>query len=201
MTDPSSPNDPLKAAWLSQPVEHIQMSTMELAAVATRFERKIHRRNLIEYIAGIGAAVVFGASAIFSHQGWIMRAGDALAVLGVTVVLWQLNLRASPRRAPTEGPPENLLAFQRAELVRQRDALRGVPVWYILPIVPSFVVIGLGRWLQDHTPGRTLRADHEMIVVGGVIGALLLVIVWLVNALGVARLDREIDKIDRLQGG
>ncbi len=200
MTEPSSPNDLLKDAWRSQPVEQIKMTTLELTATAARFERKIHHRNLVEYVAGAVAALVFGAQATFGHVGWIVRLGDVMAVLGVVFIVWQLHRRGSPGRAPNEGSTESLIAFQRAQLVRQRDALRAVPVWYILPVVPSFVVICLGRWVQDHTPGRSLQDDHAMIVVGGVIVALVLVIVWLLNALGVMKLEREIDKIDRLRG-
>ncbi len=84
--------------------------------------------------------------------------------------------------------------------MRQRDALRTVPVWYLAPVVPSFIVLGLGRWIQDHNPKLSLEEDHVRIIIGGVIAALILAIVWLLNALGAARLDREIDKIDRLQG-
>ena len=200
MTVPSPPNDPLKAAWLSQPVEHIQMSTMELAGAAGRFEKKVHRRNLIEYIAGAVVIPAFGAVFFFGHHGWIMRLGSAMAVLGVVFILWQLHRRASAGRLPSGASPENLLAFQRNELVRQRDALRSVPVWYLAPVVPSFIVLSLGRWIQDHNPKVSLAEDHVRIIIGGVIAALLLAIVWLLNALGAARLDREIDKIDRLQG-
>ena len=201
MIDPSSPTDPLKDAWRSQPVEQTKMTTIELTANAARFERKIHNRNLREYIAGGVAVAVFGWMAIFGHNvGWIMRTGDALAVVGVAFILWQLHRRSRPARAPSEGSTESLLAFQRAEVVRQRDALKAVPLWYIAPILPSFVLIGVGRWVQDPTPHRTPELDHAMIAMGGVIIVLVLVVVWLLNAVVVAKLDREIDKIDRLQG-
>ncbi len=201
MTEPSSRNDPLKAAWLSQPVETTQMSVLALTTAATRFERKIRRRNLIEYVAGAFVFIAFGGLAIFGHQGWIVRSGEALGVAGVAFVLWQLHLRGRPGRAPEAGSPETLLAFQHAEFIRQRDALKTVPIWYLLPLVPGALVILLGRWLQDHNPRITLAEDHGRIVIGGVIMVLLLAIVWLLNALGAARLDREIDKIERLQRG
>jgi len=200
MTDAPSPNDPLKDAWRSQPVEQIQMSTMELAAAAGRFERQVHRRNLIEYVAGAVGALAFGWMAIFGHHaGWIVRAGDALAVPGMAFILWQLHRRGSPGRTPTGGSPETLVAFQRSELVRQRDALRAVPVWYISPILPSFFLIGLGRWVQESTPGRSRQEDHVMIIVGGIVIGLVLAVVWLLNALAVMKLERQIDQIDRMQ--
>jgi hypothetical protein len=122
-------------------------------------------------------------------------------VVAVAFILWQLHRRSHPARAPSEGSPENLLAFQRAEIVRQRDALKAVPLWYIAPIVPSFVLVGIGRWIQEPVPHRAPQLDHMMILAGGVIGALILVVVWLLNVVVVAKLDREIDKIDRLLQG
>ena len=200
MTGSLPPNDPLKAAWLSQPVETTPMTAIDLTAAATRFERKVRRRNLIEYVAGAFVVISFGGMAIFGHQGWIVRLGEALGVLGAGFILWQLHLRGSPGRTPAAASSEGLLAFQRAELVRQRDALRSVPLWYLLPIVPSSVVIGVGRWVQDHVPGRSVSADHLWILVGGGVGVLILAGVWLLNALGARRLDREIAKIDALRG-
>ena len=199
MTDPLSPDDPLKAVWLSQPVELTHMTATNLTAASAGFERKVRRRNLIEYVAGAIVIPIAGAGVLFGHFGWMMRAGWALAILGIAFILWQLHRRASPRRTPVGDTPESLLDFQRAELVRQRDALRGVPVWYLLPLVPSFVVMGFGRWFQDHIPRLTPAEDHARIIGGGVIIALLLVIVWLLNAWIAARLDRAIDKIDALR--
>ena len=200
MTDPLSPNDPLKAAWLSQPVEQTQMTAIDLTTAATGFERKIRRRNMIEYLAGAVVIPVAGGLALFGHFGWISRTGYVLGILGVGFILWQLHRQASPGRTPASGTTESLLVFQRAELVRQRNALRRVSLWYLLPIVPSFVVLDLGRWFQDHNPRLPLAEDHVRIIVGSVIGALIFAIVWLLNALVAAKLDRHIDKIDRLTG-
>ena len=199
MTDSLPPNDPLKAAWLSQSVETPPMTAIDLATAATRFERKVRRRNLIEYAAGAFVVIAFGGMAIFGHQGWIVRLGEALGVLGVGFILWQLHLRGSPTRTPAAASSEGLLAFQRAELVRQRDALRSVPLWYLLPIVPSFAVIDVGRWVQGHVPGRSLGADHLAILVGSGVCILILAGVWLLNALGARRLDHAIAKIDALR--
>lgn len=199
MTDPSSPNDPMKAVWLSQPVEQIQMTTADLTAGATGFERKVRRRNLVEYCAGAILMPLFGAGALLGHFGWMMRAGMGLGVLGVAFVLWQLHRRGSPGPTPAGGSAESLLVFQRAELARQRDALRSVPLWYLLPVVPSFVLILLGRWIQDPIRGRSANEDHAAILATAVIGLLLFTIVWLLNALGASRLDRAIDRIDALR--
>ncbi len=198
MTEPLSQSDPLKAAWLSQPLEQIPMTALELTTAATGFERKVRRRNLLEYVAGAVVIPIVGGLALFGHFGWIMRAGFVLAILGVAFVLWQLHRQASPSRTPDSGTPESLLAFQRAELVRQRDALKRVPVWYLLPLVPSFIALDLGRWFQDHNSKLPLAEDHGRIIVGSVISALIFAIVWLLNALVAAKLDRHIDRIDRL---
>ncbi|HEX4096220.1 MAG TPA: hypothetical protein VHX64_05790 [Caulobacteraceae bacterium] len=198
MTDSLPPNDPLKAAWLSQSVEQTQMTAIDLAAAANSFERKIRRRNRIEYAAGAVLVPILAAGVLFGHFGWMIRTGGVLGLLGVAFVLWQLHRRGSPGRTPSGGSAESLLAFQRAELVRQRDALRSVPVWYLLPIVPAFLMTGVARWVQFHAPGRTPTEDRTVIVAGLVIGLLILVIVGLFNLLAAAKLDRRIDQIDRM---
>jgi hypothetical protein len=199
MTEPASPFDPLKAVWLSQPVEPTRMTAADLTAGAAGFEGKVRRRNLIEYAAGAVVILFFGAGALFGHFGWMMRSGMGLGVLGVAFILWQLHRRGRPGQTPAGGSAESLLIFQRTELARQRDALKSVPLWYLAPVVPSFVMTMLGRWLQDPVRGRGVQEDHAMILTGAVIALLLFVIVWLLNALGAAKLDRAIDRIDLLR--
>jgi hypothetical protein len=55
--------------------------------------------------------------------------------------------------------------------------------------------------LQDHAPGRDLVFDHVVIILCSAIVALVLIIVWLLNLLGVARLQKRLDEFDRLQRG
>jgi hypothetical protein len=200
VTEPLPPDDPLKAAWLSQPVEPTKMSTVELAVAAVRFEEKIRRRNQREYVAGAFLIPIFAWILLFGHQDWIAKASYILGILGVVFILWQLHLRTRPLSAPIKGSPENLLAFQRAELVRQRDALRAVPLWYLAPLTPCFVVMGVGRWIHPN-PRIPLAEDHARLIGGGVLIALIYGGVGLLNVLAARRLDREVGKIDRLSDG
>ncbi|MEA1673444.1 hypothetical protein [Nitrospirillum sp. BR 11163] len=62
-------------------------------------------------------------------------------------------------------------------------------------------LIYAGRYLQDHTGGRPLDLDHTFIVLGGVIGLLMLVIVVLTSLLGAARLQNQINDLDRMLRG
>ena len=41
------------------------------------------------------------------------------------------------------------LEFHRSELVRQRDLLRSVWWWYLLPFVPGMLLIPVGSSLDD----------------------------------------------------
>ncbi|HEX4098134.1 MAG TPA: hypothetical protein VHX64_15525, partial [Caulobacteraceae bacterium] len=81
MTDSLPPDDPLKAAWLSQSVEQTQMTAIDLAAAATSFERKVRRRNRIEYIAGGAVIPIMVAGALFARWGWMMQAACVLGIL------------------------------------------------------------------------------------------------------------------------
>ena len=198
MTQSPPPADPVKAAWLSQPVELTPMTATDLAAAAGGFERKIRRRNRLEYVGGAFAIFVFTSMVFFSHQGWIGRAGDVVMVVGVIFVLWQLHRRSSPARTPAGGATERLLDFQRGELARQRDASKAVPVWYLLPCVPGFIVLGLGNILQ--APKRfPFQQSLTMVVVGWVIIALVFVAIGLLNAWAAEKLDRAVENIDRLR--
>jgi hypothetical protein len=198
MTNALPPDDPLKGVWLSQPVELTQMTATDLTTASSGFERKVRRRNYIEYVAGAFAAAAFAYMGLFTRQNWITRTGDVVIILGVAFMLWQLHRRGSPGRTPAGGAVESLLMFQRTELARQRDALKAVPVWYLLPAVPGFIVLGLGS-MQDRARHMAFQQNLAIAITAWVIIALVLTIVWLLNAWVAARLDRAIDRIDTLR--
>jgi len=199
MSDPASPDDPLKAVWLSQPLELTQMTATDLTTASAGFERKVRRRNLIEYVAGGGACAAFAYMGLFTRTNWITRTGDVAIILGVAFMLWQLHRRGSPSRTPTAGAVESLLAFQRNELARQRDALKAVPVWYLLPAVPGFIILGLGSMQDRAARHMAFPQNLAIALTAWLIIALVLTCVWLLNAWVAARLDRAIDRIDLLR--
>jgi hypothetical protein len=130
--------------------------------------------------------------------GWMMKTGSALSVVAALFVAWQLHKRGAAHTLPANsGIP--LLDFHRAELIRQRDLLRSVGRWYLLPFVPGFILLVLGRYFQFHVAGRTLSGDHQIILMGAGFVALIFGIIWLLNAWVAERLQRRIDRLDSLR--
>jgi Flp pilus assembly protein TadB len=101
--------------------------------------------------------------------------------------MWQLHRRARARPLP-EALAGSLMEFHRAELARQRDALRSVWRWYIGPLVPGLVLFLCGRQIEN---GSWQPAAFAIV-------ALLLAGVVVLNLHAARRLQRQIDKLDQL---
>jgi hypothetical protein len=189
-TEPSD-LDPQKL-WQSQTTEYDPMTLAAIHEKARTFQLKIGRRNAIEYIASV--FVILGFLPALLHRGsWMMQAGGALTIAATVFVIWQLHRRGSARTVPEAGEP--LMDFYRTELIRQRDALRSVSVWYLSPFVPGMALILLGRWFQSHAAQRSLGTDHLIIALVGLIVILVFAVVWLLNQRGAQQLQRRIDEL------
>jgi hypothetical protein len=182
----------LKKLWKDQSAPSVTLSADDLRKEASVFQRRIGRRNLREYLAAL--FVVAG----FARYFWVfpfplMRIGSGLIILGTLVVVDQLRRRASRRPMPGENVGIPCLEFHRRELVRQRDALSKVWLWYIGPFVPGLVVFRWGVETELNASGPFFQ---------GLLANLVLVAVLLCVAglnLFVARvLQRRIDTLDRL---
>lgn len=170
----------------------------ELRERADRFRRKIVRRNLIEYAAGAFVVAAFAALALFGPL-LALRIGSALVVGGTCVVLWQLHRRGSPLSPMEHGGKLSVLDYQRLELLRQRDAVDSVFVWYLLPLIPGMLVVLASPWLSqpiaqwEWPPAEVLRAMA--------FPAFFFLFVYLLNKVAARRLQGRIDEIDALRAG
>jgi hypothetical protein len=187
---PSAP-DPQKL-WQSQTQEFDPMTLAAIHEKARTLQRKVGRRNTIEYVAGV--FVVLGFLPAVLHRGsWMMQAGGALIIAATLLVIWELHRRGSARPVPEAGAP--LMDFYRAELIRQRDALRSVGVWYLGPFAPGMTLLLAGRWFQSHATRRSLGADHLVIALTGLMVIVVFVGVWLLNQRGARQLQRRIEDL------
>ena len=189
MTEPS---EQVKALWHAQPTEPLQaLPTEELRRRAEAFQRRIARRNRREWVAGGVVIPVYLAYAwIFPY--WVTKLGALLCVAGVCVLLWQLQRRAAQRPLP-EALGQDLLAFHRAELQRQHDAVRTVWRWYLGPLLPGLAVFLWGRQQELSSPAA--MAVHPWVL--AIVAACLLGVLFL-NQRAARRLRREIDALDAL---
>jgi len=194
------PTDPMnldpQRLWQSQPTEYDPMTLAQIHQEAERLQTRVGWRNLREYVAGAVGILFFLPVVLFGHS-WMMQAGAAWVIVAMLYIFWRLS-RVGPSRAPIPGAETHgaaLVDFQRAELARQRDALRSVGTWYLAPVLPGFALILLGRWFGPPAAHRTTAADHLIILLAGAITALVLLVIWLLNQRGADRLQKKIDEL------
>ncbi|OYX48500.1 MAG: hypothetical protein B7Y90_09865 [Alphaproteobacteria bacterium 32-64-14] len=198
MTNTSNKPNPgdLRSLWQTMPTTPVTITADEMRARATVFQRKVSRRNLVEYIASAFVIVVFGWYATWPVPATpLWPIANIMIIAGVLLIVWNLHRLARANAPPPAASAASLIDFQRAEYVRQRDALKSVWLWYIGPVVPGLILwlVAMGMGAPGHTPVRTLgslagTAVVAALVFGGII---------LLNLLGAARLQRLIEDLDR----
>ena len=182
-------DDPRKM-WQTQEVEEMKFSVEELGAKAAKFHRRIWRRNLREYAAALVVIVFFGL-AFWNTRQIVSRIAFGWVIAWSIFYMWYLWRRGSATPVPANLGSAASVKFYRNELARQRDLLRSVWKWVILPIIPALVLLdvygftstGHGK-LRHHVAGVLLEA------------VLLVVIAWL-NMRAARQLDGRIAELDR----
>jgi hypothetical protein len=112
-----------------------------------------------------------------------------LILLATACVVYRLHRHGSILAMPEEFALTSCVEFHRAQLLRQRDLLRSVWRWYLLPFVPGLFLLLMARAAVD--PGRATRAALINVLVFLGIG-------WL-NERAARRIDREIESLDAVR--
>jgi hypothetical protein len=186
MTDPSNDVD-LQALWQSQALDQHAISLEEIRGKATRFERIVARRNLREYVAAVLVVAGFGWIMWVEPSG-IVRVGAGLVIAGTIFIVHQLRTRGSAMSLPADLVLSRALEFHCAQLVRQRDLLRSVWWWYLLPLLPGMLLVQIGQALEH--PERLLRIIAYCVVV-----AAITVGIYALNRHAAARIQERIDRL------
>lgn len=178
--------------WQGQPLIERKLDMGDLIENVDRFQRKIRRRNVLEYTAAcvlVIWAILFVAR---SDALLLIKAGVlliALGGLGAAIIL-RLRGHGAEGKPPVASTTRDVLLWHRSELSRQRDLLRSVPVWYLGPFVPGLVLLLVGAWLAH--PDKWLRISLS--------GALVLVVftgVAFMNLKAARKLGEQIDAVGR----
>ena len=195
MTDQKQPDsnqtDPSQAQqlWQFQPVEGIKMSADVIRQRAGKFERRIHWRNVREYVSSLVAAVLFAYFFATNHVV-LFRVAYALFIAGLGWVVFQLHRQGSAKSMPAAMGTSTCLQFFRAELERQRDVVGNVWSWYLAPLVPGFVVLTAGSVIaRPHPAGLAAAALLDAVV------AVVFLLVWKMNQRAARCLQRMIDEL------
>ena len=185
---PDDPGSDLHRLWVTQQTPEERMSTEDIRKRAHAVEVRIGRRNLREYLAGAVVVVAFSFVA-WTDSSSAVRLGAGLVVAAAVYVMSRLRARGSVRPMPGGLGLVDCRAFYRSELLRQRDLLRGVWSWYLLPFVPGMLTILIGRAVQ-----RPERRLFIAIAAAGVAAAFVAV-GWL-NGRVASRIQRRIDELE-----
>ena len=177
----------LQALWQSQPSTASPISVEQLRERAQRHERIIGRRNLREYVAA-ALVVAWFSVVIWVWPSTMIRIGSGLSITAALLVAGLLHRWGSVTPLPADLGLRSALEFHRLQLERQRDLLRAVWWWYVLPFVPGFLVLEVG-YVQQRV-GPTWR-----VVVLGVFAAAVMVGIHLLNRYAANRIQERIDRL------
>lgn len=183
--------DQLKNLWKDQAMTTTALSPGQLRSGATRLRRRVVLRNALEY--AVCALVIAGFAFHFVRfPAPFMRVGSVLVIAGTLVVAWQLHRRASSTPLPGDAGARSWLDFQRAQLMRQRDALRSAWLWYIGPLVPGVVVF---RWGVETELGAGAPFARGWLADAAIAAVFLGVLA--LNLYGARKLQRRLDALER----
>jgi hypothetical protein len=171
---------------------------------ARKFEMRIRRRNLREY--GGAAIVVFG----FGRILWIgpqplIRLGAALILAATAFVVYRIHTRGAAQPVPADARAAR--AVHRRAMEQQRDLLKSIWRWYLLPFVPGFVVLNIGTAIrngvlfnQNATPEQLARGITTLfftVTLFFIVPFLLMIMLMAeLNKRGASRLQQKIEALD-----
>ncbi len=190
-----SDHDPLQSIWKSQHSEEFTMSLADIHARAEKFQSRIRMRNWIEYAAAafVVAGFVWIAATMPSP---VIKAGALLIALGAAYVCWKLHQLGRAASKAELDAAQSLSDFHRAELLRQRDALKTVWRWYLAPFVPGMLVF-LGGISFEPALQAPLAAKATVFLTGLAFQAAVFAAVAGLNAMAAKKLDAEIAALDQ----
>jgi len=165
------------------------LSLDTLADHARHFQRGIWWRNTRESLA-CAVVLALNAHGLWQAETTLDRVGKLLLMAGVAFIMCFLHLRAASRAVPVDADVRTIWQFHRRELARQRDILRAIVWWYLMPFVPGMVVLAFGNRVTSAP-----AAIVGMLVVFGVFA-----LIWRLNLWGARWLDGELQKVEGLEG-
>jgi Flp pilus assembly protein TadB len=174
----------LQAAWQQRDAAPLRFSVEDLARQARSFSRSVRWRNVREYAAAAAVVLFFSWQAVWATTPF-ERWGSCLVIAAAVFVCGYLRSRGRAPELDFSVETHAVLASHRRELERQRDLVRSAARWYLLPFVPGFMMLLIGR-----------TAEHPEAALAGVVvaAAAFAVVSWL-NRAAARRLQQDIEAL------
>lgn len=145
-------NDELEQIWHdSAKAERVEIDRVRLLADLNgqlkRFDRVIRRRDVREIVAAVIVIVLFGVGT-FYYTDILSRIGMILGVLyGILVIV---VLKVTKRQKPIEFelPVKEYLVKYRDYLDKQKNLLKNIVYWYLLPPFVACLLFFIGQELS-----------------------------------------------------
>jgi hypothetical protein len=188
----------IRTIWKNQNVEENSMITLsDIRARADRFQSRIRWRNMALYLYSLANIAITlwlisrGVSPRYTAPGLLIGAAHLF-------VIWQLWWRASARALPADLVARAALDYHRQELERQREAMAGAWLWYILPFMPGLI---WELWLRTSLhPANVPPVADRALVLFLILSALFFwTSVWLAFSWAAARLEIRIERLNVLK--
>jgi hypothetical protein len=195
-----APN-PMTDVWKSQPPEQIKISLADIHRRARKLEARVFWRNLRESVAAALVVACFGYYASVFHST-LIRAGCGWVIAGALFAVFALHKQGAARTVPAELALRTCVGVHRKELERQRDLLRSVWTWYLLPFVPGMGLFLLGMFELAMQRAHTAEHARTIVIVFALTAAgcaLVFVGIGKLNQWAARRLQREIDTLNQLE--
>lgn len=164
-----------------------------VAEEARRLQATVRRRNALEYFAGAVVVALFGWDA-WTTAYPLLRLGDLSVAAAALFVCWQIHRRTMPAAAvPTLEARTAALGLGR-DLRQQAEALAGVWRWYLLPFLPGFLMLALGRIAAREPSHQLAAAGGEALFL--LVLAVVFYVVWRLNSAAARDLDRSARELE-----
>ncbi len=171
----------------------MRISVEELRAKAAKFSKRIRRRNVREYVAGV-IAIAWAGIYFWRIPHLVERIALALLIAAVIYSMWYLKKWAPPKSLPADMGRADCVRFYQSELERQRDLLRSIWKWGLGPFIPGMTLICVYFVVVPPSGHRWVSVANAVFQ-----AAVFSVLGWL-NLRAARRLDRRIEELDRELG-
>ena len=185
----------LQTLWQQQKVEAIEMSVEQLERKARRYQSKIRRRNLLEYLA-VAVIIPYMAFVIWKFPQPLIQLAAGLSIAGAVYLAIQLYRRGSAQASPQDRALKPWIEYHRTELRRQRDLLSSSWRWYLGPLIPGLACFVIAGILVN--PGR-LQHPTAFVSAYAVVAAAAILWVRRWHVRCARKLDRQIGELDAMQ--